>query len=236
MREAFQLGDGPFPAGALTLRARGRDPGAASWARADPVHLRLMRDRAVAPGEAFGISSEEAVQLCDALNRISPARISTPVDALACVRAHRAGSDRRSTRPAKSLTCDEKARRSSPKSRWCCTRTRSAARGARRARGQQRVVVGRRSRRQRALRMAVGSRGRSGGHRRGAPRRRAPSTVAALGRGVDRAPAEEGGHAVLDALRAPLALEQDVNEKIAAFERDWFAPLLGALRAGVSAW
>ena len=69
VREAFELGDGPFPAGALTLRAHGRDPGAASWARADPVHLRLMRDRAVvAPGEAFGISSEEAVQLCDALN------------------------------------------------------------------------------------------------------------------------------------------------------------------------
>jgi hypothetical protein len=37
---------------------------------------------------------------------------------------------------------------------------------------------------------------------------------------------------VLDGLRAPLALEQDVNETISAFERDWIAPLLGALRSG----
>ena len=33
-------------------------------------------------------------------------------------------------------------------------------------------------------------------------------------------------------MRVALALDEDVNEKIAALERDWFAPLLAALRAG----
>jgi hypothetical protein len=45
---------------------------------------------------------------------------------------------------------------------------------------------------------------------------------------------EDGRHlAVLDALRAPAALEQHaaVEEGIAALERLWFAPLLAALRA-----
>ncbi|MGH8222196.1 MAG: regulator, partial [Woeseiaceae bacterium] len=39
---------------------------------------------------------------------------------------------------------------------------------------------------------------------------------------------------VLDALRAPLALSQSAGCRagVEALERDWFAPLLGALRAG----
>ncbi|HET7197149.1 MAG TPA: regulator, partial [Burkholderiales bacterium] len=45
----------------------------------------------------------------------------------------------------------------------------------------------------------------------------------------------EGRHLlVLDALRAPLALGEAAQsrEALAALERDWFAPLLAALRAG----
>ena len=62
-----------LPAGALTLLACGRDPGDASWARADPVHLRLMREHViVVPGEALDISREEANALCEALNRHFP--------------------------------------------------------------------------------------------------------------------------------------------------------------------
>jgi hypothetical protein len=38
---------------------------------------------------------------------------------------------------------------------------------------------------------------------------------------------------VLDALRAPLALAADtVQKEMEALERDWFAPLLAALRSG----
>ncbi len=51
---------------------------------------------------------------------------------------------------------------------------------------------------------------------------------------LERAP-EDGGHlVVLDALRAPLALslEEETAAAIGALERDWFAPLLAALRAG----
>ena len=51
---AFGLDTGELPAGALTLAADG-DGGDASWMRADPVHLRLMRDRVlVAPAEKIG--------------------------------------------------------------------------------------------------------------------------------------------------------------------------------------
>jgi hypothetical protein len=58
-----------MPAGALTLIAANRDPGNDSWLRADPVHLRLMRDRAlVMPAEAMQISQDEADALCASLN------------------------------------------------------------------------------------------------------------------------------------------------------------------------
>jgi hypothetical protein len=68
LREAFELGEGPFPAGALTLLACGGDPGTEDWTRADPVHLRVMRDHlAVVPADAFDLPSEEAEALCDAL-------------------------------------------------------------------------------------------------------------------------------------------------------------------------
>lgn len=70
LRDAFDLGEGPFPAGALTLLACGADPGGESWTRADPVHLRVMRDHlAVVPADAFGLSAEEAEGLCDALSQ-----------------------------------------------------------------------------------------------------------------------------------------------------------------------
>ncbi len=64
--EAFELDEGPFPAGALTVL----DPGNARWTRADPVHLRVMRDHiAKAAGDAIEISQQEADALCAALSR-----------------------------------------------------------------------------------------------------------------------------------------------------------------------
>ena len=71
LRQAFDLET--LPAGALTLLGCGRDPGAANWARADPVHLRLMRDHViVVPAEALELSREETDALCEALNRHFP--------------------------------------------------------------------------------------------------------------------------------------------------------------------
>src|SRR5687767_2570064 len=48
-------------AGAFTLSGAGGEPGEAGWVRADPVHLRLLRDRMVVmPGETLSLSLEEA--------------------------------------------------------------------------------------------------------------------------------------------------------------------------------
>jgi len=56
------------PAGALTALAYGLDPGAHSWLRADPVHLRADRDRVLLmPGQALSITANEAQDLAAAL-------------------------------------------------------------------------------------------------------------------------------------------------------------------------
>ena len=55
----------PLAAGALTLLGVNRDPGADRWVRADPVHLRLMRDRLL----LMPVKPEEAQTLADELNR-----------------------------------------------------------------------------------------------------------------------------------------------------------------------
>src|ERR1043165_8274604 len=55
LRHAFGL-DVRLPAGALSGRGAGGAPGDAVWARADPVHMQVMRDRVVlAPATAFAI-------------------------------------------------------------------------------------------------------------------------------------------------------------------------------------
>jgi hypothetical protein len=67
LRDAFSL-EG-MPAGALTLMAANRDPGGDSWLRADPVHLRLMRDHVIVmPAEALTISQAEADAFCASFN------------------------------------------------------------------------------------------------------------------------------------------------------------------------
>jgi hypothetical protein len=69
LREAFALEEKVIPAGALSLIAANRDPGNDSWLRADPVHLRLLRDRVVVmPAEALQISLQEADAFCASLN------------------------------------------------------------------------------------------------------------------------------------------------------------------------
>ena len=70
LARAFGLGEAPLPAGALTLLAAGGDPGRDYWLRADPVHLRLLRDRmALIPSAGFPIERAEAQALAASLNR-----------------------------------------------------------------------------------------------------------------------------------------------------------------------
>src|SRR5687768_4324182 len=69
LHDAFSLEGTAIPAGALSLIATNRDPGGDSWLRADPVHLRLMRDHlVVVPAEALSISQAEADAFCASLN------------------------------------------------------------------------------------------------------------------------------------------------------------------------
>ena len=80
LHEAFGLEDAPLAAGALTLLAAGGEPGGHCWTRADPVHLRLMRDRLVlVPPAALRIAHEEAEALCQALNAHFGERLSLQV-------------------------------------------------------------------------------------------------------------------------------------------------------------
>ena len=92
LKEAFGLQDHGMPAGALTLAASGRDAGGECWGRADPIHLRLLRDRLiVVPGDAFALSAEEAGALTTALNRhFAGSLVFEPVQAHRwCVRLER---------------------------------------------------------------------------------------------------------------------------------------------------
>lgn len=59
-----------WPVAPLTLALDGSNPGNAYWLRADPVHLRLRRNQMLlADSSAFGISQQEADQFTLALNR-----------------------------------------------------------------------------------------------------------------------------------------------------------------------
>jgi hypothetical protein len=70
LQHAFGLQGKPLAAGALTLLGSGGDPASACWLRADPVHLRLARDRLiVVPDAAFALTREEAQALAESLNR-----------------------------------------------------------------------------------------------------------------------------------------------------------------------
>lgn len=69
--QAFALEGGSLPAGALTAAGEdaGAGAGAVRWARADPVHLHVARERLqLVPSAAFALSQEEARALCDALS------------------------------------------------------------------------------------------------------------------------------------------------------------------------
>ena len=59
-----------WPLAPITLMADGGESGDAYWLRADPVHLRVMRDRIVlADGEALALSREEADALAGTIGQ-----------------------------------------------------------------------------------------------------------------------------------------------------------------------
>jgi hypothetical protein len=248
LHDAFDLGNAPLAAGALTLLAGGGDPGTDYCARADPVHLRLLRDRLIlVPGAALRIAREEAEALCHALNahfgerlqlqphdaerwtaKVAPA---LPLDARAPLTlagcdvavalgaagpAHGVLNEAQMVLHAHPVNDAREARGEPPvNSLWLW--------GAGRA---PRVEASRWHSVSAAEPLALGL-------ARAASIRRRPLAPSAED-WLERAP-EEGRHlVVLDALRVPLALAEpgEYQDAVAALERDWFAPLLGALRAG----
>jgi hypothetical protein len=242
LHDAFELGDMPLAAGALTLLGANGEPGARSWLRADPVHLRLMRDRLVlAPAAALGITPGDAQALCEALNRHFASRMNVQVidaqrwvattDADVAIDAEQplalAGRDIAATMPgATSALLNEaqmvlhahpinEARELPINSVWFWGAGRLPAVPTKRwhsVTADDPLVLG--------LGRAAGARHKT--------------LTASAGAWLDRAP-EEGRHLImLDALRAPRALDQtgEHQEALARLEHDWFAPLLEALRDG----
>lgn len=249
LQEAFGIEEGAAPAGALTLLGAGGEPGEACWARADPVHLRVMRDRLIlVPGHALGVTAEEARSLCEALNRhfqgeaafeaVDPLRwcarlpgeasfdADCPLDAagrdLDLARPEGRGAPQRLLNEAQMLLHGHPANE------------------AREARGEPAInsvwlwgagrkpgsVAGRWQSVTADEPIALGLARLAGARARALP---------AGGEAWLRQAPEDGRHlVVLDALRAPHALGEaaECRAARAALERDWFSPLLDALRAG----
>ena len=239
LREAFDLGEGPFPAGALTMLACGGDQGEAasalSYIRADPVHLRVMRDHLVVmPADAFDLSGQEANALCDALNshfadmnftacepRRWCARVSEALSFDAGNPLDAAGKDVELPGQAAALlneaqmvlhahpANEAREARGEPTVNslwlWGSGRATPARCAWQSVAADDPAVIG-------AARLA------------GARHRPLPRTARDW---LERLP-EDGRHlALLDALR-----KQPENAVLDELERDWFAPLLAALRAG----
>lgn len=241
LQKAFEAGR--LASGALTALAANAEPGAHSWVRADPVHLKLMRDRLLlVPAQALDIAREESDALCASINRhfagtlqiaaLDPRRwyarldreirVNNQADALEL-----AGGESTPEHDSDPLLTEmQMLLHSHPVNE------------AREVRGEPAInslwlwgagSLPTAKSRWRSVQadepIALGLARRAGTRHRALP--------AAASAALDGAP-EEGRHlVVLDALRAPLALSQNerYRECLAAYERDWFAPLLQALRA-----
>ena len=242
--DAFSLEEPPLAVGALTLLAHGDDPADKLWARADPVHLQLMRDHVVmVPGAAFSVSREDAETLCAALNLHFAGRLRLQaVDPLRwCIQldealelpsvsplepaSRRRALDLRGDRLLNEIQMvlhehpvnEAREARGEPAINslwlWGSGRAPQAAQGRWQSISADDPV---------ALGLARLAKARS---------RALPASGEAW---LERLP-EDGRHlVVLDALRAPLALGDTAAclGLLQAFERSWFAPLLGALRSG----
>jgi hypothetical protein len=252
LQHAFVLDEGRLPAGALTLLASGADPADGCWVRADPVHLRLARDRLiVVPDQAFALSRAEADALIEALNRHFTGVLTLQaVDARRwCARlTEELALDAPCALECAGRDVDLTARiGGEPGKRW--SRLLNEAQmllhahpvnQARDERGEPPVNS-----------LWLWGAGRTprvpqGRWRSVAAEDPLPLGLAKAAHAVPRAlpgsaaewlaqSPEDGRHlVVLDALRAPLALGQaaEYRECIDLLEKRWFGPLLAALRAG----
>jgi hypothetical protein len=244
LQEAFDLGEAPFPAGALTLLGCGGDPGEASWARADPVHLRVMRDHLiVVPSEAFEISREEAEALCRALNsHFSNMNFMACEPRRWCARL----SEEIPTDAQRPLDVSGRDVNLSGATRWHALLNEAQmalhehpVNEAREARGEPAVNsiwlwgAGRAPRGAECPWQSVATDDPAAlGAARLAGARHRPLPRSAQD-WLERLP-EDGRHlAMIDALRAPLVLAKDtIQDDMEVLERDWFEPLLAALRSG----
>jgi hypothetical protein len=251
LHDAFGLGERPFAAGAYTALGAGRDPGDASWTRADPVHLRLMRDRLIlVPGAALNVRDDEAQALCDALNAHFGERLEV----------RRVEADRWTARLAEEMAIEAKcpleiagrdvdlgraegadASRSHKVMNEAQMVLHSHPVNAEREKQGEPTVnsiwlwgAGRASKIEDARWQSVTARdplvlGLAAAA--GLRHRPLPASASAW---LERAP-EEGRHLIaLDMLRAPHALNLtgEYQDAMTTLERDWFAPLLQALRGG----
>jgi len=252
LQAAFAVEGESLPAGALSLAGAGGELGPECWARADPVHLRLLRDRLiVVPAAAFALSRPEADALVEALNRhfgerlvlqvLEPGRWCARLDLQLAFHAS-------SPLEAAGRDVDLAIRAGGEAGKRCAALVNEAqmllhahpVNAAREARGEPAVnslwlwgagplphvpPSGWRSV------SADDPVARGLARLSGARERPLPESAEAWLQGA----ALEGRHLVLlDALRAPLALGQSAEyaECIDALEKRWFAPLLAALRAG----
>lgn len=230
LNAGFQLGDGPFPAGALTLLAQGGNPGAASWTRADPVHLRVMRDHLVlVPAAAFQLSAAESSALCEALRAHFVDAEFRLHDALRWCAKVAEAVDGGNPLEAAGKQADLPTGAAALINEAQMVLHAHPVNEAREARGEPAVNSiwlwgpGRATRALCPWRSVAADDPAVMGAARlaGVRYRSLPRTA---GEWLERLP-EEGRHlALLDALRLTPALEP--------LERDWFAPLLAALRAG----
>jgi len=252
LRDSFGLEEQALSAGALTLAATGADPGDEYWARADPVHLRLMRDRLiVVPSAAFSLSREEAEALAEALNRHFAERLLLKViDAERwCVHLdQRFSLEAGPPLEAAGRDVDLALRIGGEAGkRWAAVANEiqmvlhaHPVNEAREARGEPAVNslwlwgVGTAPKVPAARWQSVSANDPLpiGLAQLGMTRHR--ELPAGADEWLARVP-QEGRHLVLlDTLRAPLALgnEADYRSRVDALEKDWFAPLLAALREG----
>jgi hypothetical protein len=243
LHDAFGQSGTALAAGALSLAAVGQEPGDSWWARADPVHLRLLRDRAiVVPGDALLITPEEAEQLVVALNRhfADPVKFYLLDGRRWAVRLEReesflespalvaAGRDVASARGSDALLTEiQMLLHSHPVNE------------AREARGEPAVNSlwlwggGRLPQSASAPWRSLAADDPSAlGLARiaGMQHRTLPDSASAW---LESLPESGRNLVVLDAVRAAAVLEQQAehDEGVQALERNWFAPLLAALRA-----
>jgi hypothetical protein len=243
--QAFGLGGGPLPAGALTAHAFGAEP--ACWLRADPVHLRADRDRLLLiPSAGFEIGAAEAKELCAELDRLFGAQFTLHPFSPEHWGLRASELMALATRPPLEIAGRD-VDAELPDKRFHALLNeiqmalyQHAVNTAREARGAPVVnsvwLWG-------AGPLPAAARGpwqsvsaedpaalglaKLAGMRHRAP---GPGAEAWLG----RAPAEGRHLVVLDALRGAAALgdEEALAQRLHGIEADWFAPLLAALRAG----